>query len=69
MSEERPMEPCCTTENPEQWAAIAEWEADRADRLWKVLKRVASHHAGGCDGAMLAVAEARAALQENSDEN
>ena len=29
----RPTEPHSTDENPEQWAAIAEWEKDRADKL------------------------------------
>ena len=29
----RPSEPNTDQENPEQWAAIAEWERDRADRL------------------------------------
>ena len=36
---DRPVEPCCTNENPEQWAAIAEWEAERADRLLEESKR------------------------------
>lgn len=31
MSEERPLEPWTTTESPEMWAEIAEWEAERAD--------------------------------------
>jgi hypothetical protein len=28
----RPIEPNSASENPEQWAAIAAWEAERADR-------------------------------------
>lgn len=29
---DRPLEPCCETEEPESWAAIAEWEESRADK-------------------------------------
>jgi hypothetical protein len=27
----RPLEPCNSNEDPEQWAEIAQWESDRAD--------------------------------------
>lgn len=34
---ERPVEPYSTQEDPEQWAAIATYETERADRMEKAL--------------------------------
>ena len=28
---DRPLEPCNASEDPEQWAEIAQWESERAD--------------------------------------
>lgn len=33
MNEPRPVEPYSASENPEQWAEIADWERRRANRL------------------------------------
>ena len=34
----RPVEPHSTTEDPERWAEIAEWERERADTYYSALE-------------------------------
>lgn len=43
---ERPVEPHNTSENPEAWAEIAQWESDRADILREALERIATFDKG-----------------------
>lgn len=37
---DRPMEPYCSNESPEQWAEVAQWESDRADAAEAGLNRL-----------------------------
>jgi len=37
---ERPLEPSNSSENPEQWAQIAQWESDRADEALSQLAQL-----------------------------
>ena len=39
---ERPVEPYNTSDNPEQWALIANWEWDRAEAAEAAMERVRS---------------------------
>lgn len=34
---ERPIEPFCNTENPEAWAAIADWESNQRSKILKLI--------------------------------
>lgn len=42
---DRPCEPCNSSEDPEQWAVIADWEMDRADKAEVELARLQSENA------------------------
>ena len=74
MKEDRPVEPCFSDEDPEQWFAIAEWEAARADnaeqRIAELEAQNKTHYTMYCkyrEGIIEAdrrIAELEAALRE-----